>query len=375
MDFRFSEEQTLLGDSAGRFLGDQYGLDVRRAIIASEAGYSAEIWKQLADLGWLALPFREDVGGLEAGAVETMIIMEAMGRSLVVEPYLANVVLAGGLVETLGSDEQRQEILPAVIAGEKMLAFAYSEPDARYDLARVSVTAKKFGDGYKLDGHKSVVLNGLAADWIVVSARTSGANDEADGISLFLVPGDAAGVERRGYATLDSQRAAEITFSGVELGADALLGEKDAALEPIEMAIDRAIAALAADAMGAMQALNQATTEFLMTRKQFGRTIGSFQVLQHRMTDMIMEYEQVKSLVYLATLKLDAEPDERKRAVSAAKVQVGRSGRMIGQNAVQMHGGMGVSDELNVGQYFKRLTAIDALFGNVDYHRRRFAAL
>lgn len=375
MDFRFSEEQTLLGDSAGRFLGDQYGLDVRRTIIASEAGYSAEIWKQLADLGWLALPFREDVGGLEAGAVETMIIMEAMGRSLVVEPYLANVVLAGGLVETLGSGEQRQEILPAVIAGEKMLAFAYSEPDARYDLARVSVTAKKFGDGYKLDGHKSVVLNGLAADWIVVSARTSGAKDEADGISLFLVPGDAAGVERRGYATLDSQRAAEITFSGVELGADALLGEKDAALEPIEMAIDRAIAALAADAMGAMQALNQATTEFLMTRKQFGRTIGSFQVLQHRMTDMIMEYEQVKSLVYLATLKLDAEPDERKRAVSAAKVQVGRSGRMIGQNAVQMHGGMGVSDELNVGQYFKRLTAIDALFGNVDYHRRRFAAL
>lgn len=348
---------------------------MRRAIIASEAGYSAEIWKQLADLGWLALPFREDVGGLEAGAVETMIIMEALGRNLVIEPYLANVVLTGGLIETLGSDGQRQEILPAVIAGEKMLAFAHSEPDARYDLARVSVTAENCGDGYKLDGHKSVVLNGLAADWIVVSARTGGANDEVDGISLFLVPGDAAGVKRRGYPTLDSQRAAEITLSGVELGADALLGQKDAALAPIELAIDRAIAALAADAMGAMQALNQATSEFLMTRKQFGRPIGSFQVLQHRMTDMIMEYEQVKSLVYLATLKLDAEPDERKRAVSAAKVQVGRSGRMIGQNAVQMHGGMGVSDELNVGQYFKRLTAIDALFGNVDYHRRRFAAL
>ena len=375
MDFRFSEEQTLLGDSAGRFLRDQYGLDVRRAIIASEAGYSAEIWSQLADLGWLALPFGEDVGGLEAGAVETMIIMEAFGRSLVVEPYLANVVLTGGLIEALGSDEQRQEILPAVIAGKKMLAFAYSEPDARYDLARVRVTAEKCGDGYKLDGHKSVVLNGLAADWLVVSARTGGAHDEAEGISLFLVPGDAAGVERRGYATLDSQRAAEITFSGVELGAGALLGEKDVALAPMEMAIDRATAALAADAMGAMQALNQTTVEFLMTRKQFGRPIGSFQVLQHRMTDMIMEYEQVKSLVYLATLKLDAEPDERKRAVSAAKVQVGRSGRMIGQNAVQMHGGMGVSDELNVGQYFKRLTAIDALFGNVDYHRRRFAAL
>ncbi len=375
MDFRFSEEQTLLSDSAGRFLGDQYGLDVRRAIIASEAGYSAEIWGKLADLGWLALPFREDVGGLEAGAVETMIIMEALGRSLVVEPYLATVVLTGGLIEALGNDDQRHEILPAVVTGEKMLALAYSEPDARYDLARVRVTAKKFGDGYKLDGHKSVVLNGAAADWIVVSARTGGALDEAEGISLFLVPGDAPGVERRGYATLDSQRAAEITLTGVELGAGALLGEKDAALEPIETAIDRAIAALAADAMGAMQALNQTTVEFLMTRKQFGRPIGSFQVLQHRMTDMIMEYEQVKSLVYLATLKLDAEPDERKRAVSAAKVQVGRSGRMIGQNAVQMHGGMGVSDELNVGQYFKRLTAIDALFGNVDYHRRRFAAL
>ncbi len=375
MDFRFSEEQTLLGDSAGRFLAEQYGLEARRAAIAGETGYSAEIWGKFAELGWLALPFAEDVGGLEASAVETMIIMGAMGRRLVIEPYLANVVLAGGLLEALGSEAQRQEVLPAMIAGEKMLALAHSEPDARYQLARVSATAGKCGDGFKLNGHKSVVLNGAAADWILVSARTSGAADAAGGISLFLVPGEAPGMERRGYATLDGQRAAEITLSGVELGADALLGERDAALAPIELAIDRATAALAADAMGAMQALNQTTAEFLMTRKQFGRPIGSFQVLQHRMTDMIMEYELVKSLVYLATLKLEAEPGERKRAVSAVKVQVGRSGRMIGQNAVQMHGGMGVSDELDVGQYFKRLTAIDALFGNVDYHRRRFAAL
>ncbi len=375
MDFSFSEEQELLRDSVVRFVRENYGFDKRHALALSEDGFSREHWALFAELGWLALPFGEDDGGLDGSAADTMIVMEELGKGLVLEPYLATVVLAGGVLRRAASAAQREAVLPGVIGGETQLALAYVEGQGRYNLADVTTTATANGDGYIIDGHKGVVLNGPAANTLIVSARTSGDQRDGDGVTLFLIDADSAGVTRRDYPTQDGGRASDIDFTGVTVSGDAVIGDVGGGLKVLEDSIDEAIIAVGAEAVGAMTALHAATVEYAGTRVQFGVPIGKFQVLQHRMVEMFMECEQSKSLLYRAAMTMDHGAAETARTVSALKVQIGKSGRFVGQQAVQIHGGMGMTDELNVGHYFKRLTMINTLFGNIDYHMRRFAAL
>jgi pimeloyl-CoA dehydrogenase small subunit len=374
MDFSFTEEQNLLRNSVQKFVQNAYTFDNRRAVIRSEAGWKRENWSTFAELGLLAAPFAEDHGGLGGGPVETMIIMEEFGRGLVVEPFLGTVVLAGGFLRHGGSKAQQAQYIPEMIEGKRVCAFAFAEPQGRYNLADLAVTAKKSGAGYVLNGHKAVVIGAPWADTLVVTARTSGGQRDAKGVSVFIVDKKAKGVSCRDYPTVDGLRASEVTFENVAVGADAVIGEVDNGLQLVERVVDEGIAALSAEAIGAMKVLNDATTEYCKTRKQFGVPIGKFQVLQHRMVDMFMNYEQSVSITYMVTLKLDASDAERRKAASAAKVQIGKAGRFIGQQAVQLHGGMGMTDELNVGHYFKRLTMIDTMFGNVDHHLKRYSA-
>jgi pimeloyl-CoA dehydrogenase small subunit len=370
MDFDLSDEQRLLKDSVTSLIEKEYAFEQRKAYAREPHGYSAARWAQFAELGLLGLPFAEDVGGIGGTPVETMIVMEAFGRGLVLEPYLATIVLGGGLLRFVGSAAQRQEMVPAIAAGKLRLAFAHTERQARYDLADIAVTATPApGGGFVLGGHKGVVLHGDSADRLIVSARTAGGQREPDGISLFLLDPKTEGVAVQGYATVDGLRAAEITLRDVRLGAEALLGPRDHALPLIERAIDLAIAALAAEAVGAMSVMHELTVEYLKTRKQFGVAIGAFQALQHRAVDMLVAVEQARSMAMLATMMAEA-PDagERRRMIAAAKVQCGRSGRQVGQQAIQFHGGIGMTDEYKVGHYFKRVTAIDTLFGDADHH-------
>jgi pimeloyl-CoA dehydrogenase small subunit len=376
MDFSLSDEQTMLKDSIERFVQNDYDFDTRRKVVALEEGFSRDNWKQFAELGWLAVPFSEEDGGFGGGAVELMLIMEQIGRGLVVEPYLPSVVLAGGLLKHAGSAAQKETYLAGIIDGSKLGAFAFAEPQSRFNLADVAVTAKQDGDGWVLDGHKSVVLGAPSADFLVVSARTSGDQRDADGITLFLVDADTAGLSRRDYPTVDALRASEVKLEGVKVGADAVLGEVGKALPVIEQVVDEATLAVGCEAVGGMEVLYKATVEYSKQRVQFGQPIGKFQVLQHRMVDMFMEYEQSKSLMFMAAMRMDeGYGTEAKKAVSAFKVQVGKSGRFVGQQAVQLHGGMGMTEELSVGHYFKRLTMIDTLFGNVDHHLKRYGSL
>jgi pimeloyl-CoA dehydrogenase small subunit len=370
MDFDLSDEQRLLKDSVTSLIEKEYAFEQRKAYAREPHGYSAARWAQFAELGLLGLPFAEDAGGIGGTPVETMIVMEAFGRGLVLEPYLATIVLGGGLLRFVGSAAQRQEMVPAIAAGKLRLAFAHTERQARYDLADVAVTATPApGGGFVLGGHKGVVLHGDSADRLIVSARTAGGQREPDGISLFLLDPKTEGVAVQGYATVDGLRAAEITLRDVRLGAEALLGPRDHALPLIERAIDLAIAALAAEAVGAMSVMHELTVEYLKTRKQFGVAIGAFQALQHRAVDMLVAVEQARSMAMLATMMAEA-PDagERRRMIAAAKVQCGRSGRQVGQQAIQLHGGIGMTDEYKIGHYFKRVTAIDTLFGDADHH-------
>ncbi|HWK48146.1 MAG TPA: acyl-CoA dehydrogenase family protein [Stellaceae bacterium] len=376
MDFTLSDEQRLIADSAERLIGDRYGFEERKRHMASPRGFSRELWATFAELGFLGVGLGEEHGGY-GGAMETAILLEAFGRGLVVEPYLSTVVLGAGLVQQAGDDAQRAAILPRVIAGELLLAFAQGERQSRYTLSNVATTARPVGaDGWRLDGHKAVVLGGDTADLLIVAARTAGAALDRDGISLFLVERTAPGVVVHGYPTVDGMRAADIAFTGVELPAHAVLGPVGGALPAIEHVVDRAIAGLCAEAVGAMQALNALTLDYLKTRKQFGQPLGSFQVLQHRMVDMTMAYEQAKSMAILAASHAD-EPDAavRARIIAAAKVQIGKSGKFIGQQAVQQHGGIAITMEYAAGHYFKRLTTIDRSFGDVDHHLDRFAGL
>ncbi|TNE38230.1 MAG: pimeloyl-CoA dehydrogenase small subunit [Alphaproteobacteria bacterium] len=376
MDFELSDEQGMLKDSVERFVKDNYSSEARAKLADSEAGFSEDHWKMMAELGWLGMPFAEEVGGFGGGAVETAIMMECMGRGLVLEPFLATVILGGGLVTEAGSADQIEAIIPAVIEGNMKLAFAYAEPKSRFDLNNVETTASKSGDGYVLNGHKSVVYHGTAADKIIVSARTSGNAMDEDGISLFLVDNGASGLTRRDYRTVDGQRAADFTLENLKVGADALLGVEGKAYPVIEKVVERAIGALCAEAVGAMQQANEITNEYIKERKQFGVPIGKFQVLQHRMVDMYMEAEQSKSMSDMVAMKLSLEDEkERKRAVAAAKAQVGKAAKFVGQQSIQLHGGMGMTDEYSIGHYFKRLTTIEMLFGNTDYHFKKFAEL
>ncbi len=375
MDFSFTEEQTLLRNSVQKFIQNAYDFDTRRKVSKSEAGWRKEVYGQFAEMGLLGVAVPEDFGGLGGNAVDTMIIAEEFGRGLVIEPWLQNAVIATGLLKAVGSQSQKEELLPAIAAGETIFAFAYAEPQGRFNLADLTTTAKKSGDGYVLNGHKAVVLGAPFADKLLVTARTSGGQRDADGVTVFVVDKSAKGVSTRDYPTVDGSRASEVTLENVTVGADAVVGEVGGGLKSVELVADQAIAALAAESTGAMKVLNDTTIEYAKTRKQFGTPIGKFQVLQHRMVDMFMNYEQSVSISYMVTLKLDEDEVERKKAASAAKVQIGKAGRFIGQSAVQIHGGMGMTDELNVGHYFKRLTMIDTLFGNVDHHLKRYSAL
>ena len=374
MDFDFSEEQRLLDETVRRLVKDEYDIAKRKGYIAQPDGFSRKLWARYAELGLLGLPFAESEGGFGGTAVEIMIVMESFGRGLVVEPYLASIVLGGGLISLAGSAAQKQAILPQVASGKLLLAFAHGERQARYALADVETTAKRNGSGWVLSGHKGVVLGGDSAGTLIVSARSAGASRERNGITLFLVDAKAKGVGIRGYPTVDGLRAAEVTLDGVRVPGDAVLGAPDEAYPVIERAVDRALAALAAEAVGIMETLNAATLDYLKTRKQFGVPIGSFQALQHRMADMVVEHEQSKSMAVLAALCAElADATERRRVISAAKVQIGKSGRFVGQQAIQIHGGIGMTDEYLAGHYFKRLTMIDQTFGDADHHLDRLA--
>jgi pimeloyl-CoA dehydrogenase small subunit len=372
MDFDFTEEQRLLKESVDRFISDRYEFEQRKTFAKNDTGYARENWKQFAELGLLAIPFAEEHGGFGGGPIETMIVMEAFGRGLVLEPYFSTVVLGGGLLRSGGSDAQRDELIPKIASGDLRLAFAHGERQSRYDLADVETRAKKSGSGYVLEGEKSLVLNGDSADTLIVSARVSGGQRDRGGIGLFLVDGNGKGVSRRGYPTQDGLRAAEISLSGVEVPAERVLG--DDALPIIERVVDEAIAALAAEAVGAMTEMHALTVDYLKTRKQFGVAIGAFQALQHRAVDMFVALEQARSMAMFATM-MSAEDDAevRSRAISAAKVQIGRSAKIVGHGAIQLHGGVGMTMELKVGHYFKRATMIDVMFGDADYHLAKLA--
>jgi pimeloyl-CoA dehydrogenase small subunit len=346
MDFDLTEEQSLLKDSVDRFIADRYDFESRKKFIAETDGYSRDNWRQFAELGLLAVPFAEEHGGIGGGAVETMIVMEAFGRGIVVEPYLSTVILGGGLLRHGASEAQQAELLPQVAAGETTLAFAQIERGSRYDLFDVSTTAKKEGDAFVLNGEKGVVLHGDSADKLLVTARTGGSRRDRNGIGLFLVDAKAPGVSRRGYPTQDGMRAAEISLDNVRVGPEGILGDPGNALPVVERVVDEAIAAICAEAVGVMDRMRELTVEYMKTRKQFGVPIGSFQVLQHRAADMVVMIEQARSMAFYATMASGAEnPGERSHAVSAAKVQIGRSGRFVGQQAIQLHGGVGVTQE------------------------------
>jgi pimeloyl-CoA dehydrogenase small subunit len=375
MDFEFSEEQQLLKQTCERYFADHYQFESRQRYAREPRGWSLIAWKRYADLGLLGVPFAEEDGGFGGGPIETMIVMEQIGRVLLLEPYLATVVLGGGFIQRGGSEAQRAELLPRIAAGELSLSFAHAERQARYDLADVATTACRDGGAHVLDGAKTLVLHGDTAEKFVVSARVSGARTDRDGLALFLIDARAPGVSVRGYPTVDGLRAAEVTLSKVRAEAAATLGEPGTAFPLIERVADQAIAALCAEAVGAMTAMHETTVEYMKTRKQFGVTIGSFQVLQHRAAEMLIAVEQARSMAMLATM-MAAEDDarERRQAISAAKVQIGRSGRFVGQQAIQIHGGIGMTLETKVGHYFKRLTVIDTQFGDADYHLNVVAA-
>ena len=369
MDFALTDEQRLLQHSIERLFADHYAFEARKRYGQEPGGFSRALWARYAELGLLGLPFDEADGGSAGGPVETMIVMEQIGRALALEPYLATVVLGGGLLRLGGSEAMRAELIPQIASGDLMLAFAHAERQSRYDLADIAARARRDGAGFVIDAAKSLVLHGDSARKFIVSARLAGGQNDRAGIGLFLVDAAADGVSTRGYPTVDGQRAAEVTFSGVRVPAAAMIGEPGAAFPLIERIADLAIAALAAEAVGAMAAMHETTVDYMKTRKQFGVTIGSFQALQHRAAEMLIALEQAHSMAMLATM-MAAEDNvrERRQAVSAAKVQIGRSGRIVGQGAVQIHGGIGMTMETKVGHYFKRLTTIDTLFGDADHH-------
>jgi len=372
MDFDLSEEQRLLKDSVDGLLTDAYDFEQRKKYMKEKGGWSKAIWGKLAEQGLLGLPFSEADGGFGAGAVETMIVMEALGKAMVLEPYLPTVVIAGGFLRHGASDAQKAAHIPGIIDGGKSFGFAQLEKNSRYDLHDVATTAKKKGDGWVIDGEKFVVLNGENADTFIVTARTKGGQRDKTGIGAFLVPANARGIAKKGYPTQDGLHAADVTFTGVEVGADAAIGDPENALPLIERVVDEARTALCAEAVGAMDESLKTTVEYLKTRKQFGVPIGSFQTLQHRAADMFVALEQARSMSMFATMAADFDnPKERATAVAAAKVQIGKSLKFVGQQSIQLHGGIGMTQEAKIGHYFKRLTMIENTFGDTDYHLRR----
>ena len=374
MDFDLTEEQRLLKESLERLLGNRYAFEQRKSYAQTAEGWSRELWAQYSELGLLGLPFAEEYGGTAGGPGETMIAMEAFGRTLVLEPFLATVVLGGGFLRHGANVEQRAALVPKIVDGSLTFAFAQTERHSRYDLADISTRAVRDGAGWVIDGEKGVVLHGDTADKLIVTARIDGGRRDRNGVGVFIVDGNAAGVSRRGYPTQDGLRAAEVALAGVRVGPEGVLGEPGAALPLVERVVDEAVAALCAEAVGAMAVMHELTVDYLKTRRQFGREIGSFQILQHRAVDMLIALEQARSMAMFATM-MSAEENaaERRNASAAAKVQIGRSGRLIGQQAIQLHGGIGMTMEYKVGHYFKRTTMIDTMFGDADHHLRELA--
>ncbi len=374
MDFSLNEIQTMLADSIEKFIENDYDFESRQKYSGSDAGYSAEVWQTFAELGWTAVPFSEDDGGFDGGPIDVMVLMQRFGRGLVVEPYLANVILAGGILKRVATPEQKERWLHPIIAGELQAALAFLEPQARYDLANVVTSASPDSDAWLLNGSKGYVLNGRNAQLIVVPARTSGEQTDQDGITLFAVDAAADGVSITDYATIDGHQAAEIQLNDVRVDAADVIGEVGSGFAAFDAAVDDATLAVCSEAVGIMQVLKDKTVEFSKNRMQFGVPIGSFQALQHRMVDMLTDCEQSQSLLMWAVmLNAEGSPDA-KRAISSIKYQVGIAGRKVGEEAVQLHGGMGVTWELDVAHYFKRLTAIGQIFGNADWHLDKLAA-
>jgi alkylation response protein AidB-like acyl-CoA dehydrogenase len=375
MDLTLSDEQRMLRENADRFVGETYTADHRRKLANDPLGFSVDIWKQFAELGWLALPIPEGYGGLGGGAIEIGILMEAFGRGLVSEPYLSTVVIGAALISECGSEAQKQALLPKVADGSLYLAFAHSERAARFDLADVATIAKQTPEGWRLDGRKTAVLDGNAAGQIIVSARIANGNGTASKLCLFLVPHATSGLTLRDFPRLGGGRACNIELKDVRLPADAVLGDGSDALPAIEAVVDRAMAALGAEAVGIMQTLLDQTLEYTKIRKQFGRPLSANQVIRHRLADMAMQCDEARSMALRAALMADAEPVARSRAASGAKAKIGKCARFVAEQSVQLHGAMGVTEELDIGSYFKRLLAFETLFGGSAHHYRRHAAL
>lgn len=373
MDLSFSEVQTMLADSVEKFVANEYPFEKRQAYAGSEPGFSADVWRSFAELGWTAVPFAEADGGFDGGPVELAVMMRHFGRGLVVEPYLANVVLAGGVLRRAASDAQKAKWMLPMMAGELQAALAVAEPQGRYDIANVSTTAARDGEDWVLNGNKGVVPNGGNAGLLVIPARTAGEQTERDGITLFAVGGHADGVTRKAYPTVDGHTAAEIELRDVRVATDAVLGDPGRGFAALDAAVDDATLAVSAEAVGIMQAMTEKTVDYAKSRQQFGVPIGSFQALQHRMVDMLTACEQSYSLLLWAAMTCVDGGDETKRAISSVKYQVGTAGKHVAQEAVQLHGGMGVTWELDIAHYFKRLTAISVMFGNADWHLDRLA--
>jgi len=375
MNFEFTEEQIMLRDSVEKYMREDYDFESRRAIADSDQGMSTDKWQTFADLGWLSIPFAEEHGGFGGNAVDTMLVMEEFGKGLLMEPYLATVLLFGAALQKSGNPEAQNTFIPKIIDGSCQGALAYLERQSRFELCDVMTTASSDADGFRLNGEKVVVFNGANADQLIVSARTSGEQSDESGISLFLVSADAAGVERSSYQLMDGQKVANIIFKDVSLASDALLGELGGGHELLTAVAMEANLALAAEALGIMGQLNAKTLEYTKTREQFGVAIGSFQALQHRMVDTFMDYEQTKSLLYRAVCALTNGEEDAATAVHALKVMVDRAGTRVYAEAIQLHGGMGLTDELDIGHYAKRLMMIITTFGNGDYHQAKFNAI
>ena len=373
MDLQYTPEQNQLRESVERFVREEYDFTQRRKRVATELGYDDDCWRRYAEFGWLAIPFKEEDGGIGGDAADTGIVMEGIGRGLLLEPYLANVVLAGGVLDALGSSAQKAEWLQPMMVGDHKLALAYAEPEARYETAFCSTTARRDGLGYLIDGHKSLVYGGSTADVYVVIVRSGGTVDAREGLTALVVDAGSAGLAIKSYALHDGQRAADLTFDGVRANEMHRLGEEGEAGPVLDLVVDKAIAAVASEAVGAMTILVNMTLEYLKTRQQFGRPIGANQALQHRMVDMYIALDEARSMALYGTLMLtETDPAVRRKALSATKIEIDRTARLVGQEAVQLHGAMGVTEELAVGHYFKRLSMIGVSFGDMGWHLLRY---
>ena len=375
MNFELSEEQKMIQQSVERFVQENYDLTNRVKISSEDPGYSKEYWGSMADLGWLGLAFDEEDGGFGGNQIDTLVLMEQFGKGLVLEPFLANIVLAGGIIKRAASPAIKESIIPSLMEGKLQITLAYAEEQSRFDIEDVATAAREEDGGFVINGKKSMVLNAESADKIIVVTRTSGSQVDENGISLFIVDASSEGVEKQNFPTVDGLRASEITFEDVKVSSEALVGEKDKGFKILQAVVNDAILALSAEAVGAMEVLYKDTVEYTQQREQFDHALSDFQVLQHRMVDMFMEYEQCKSLLFRATLETVEDPDLAQRTIHALKHLIGKSGIFVGESAVQLHGGMGVTEELRIGHFFKRLLVIDSQFGNADFHLDKFTNL